>query len=276
MPTSSSGKRGTGRRETKAGDAVTPLGAPAERPGVGGAQASVQPTRSGRRRRAGPGTVGQPAATREPQLVPGPVAFGGPGSDPLWAPGGKDAIGTCLTPQSPVWFTLAQGVVTEVYYPRVDLANSRDLQFLLVGDAPEACHAAGVRVRLGRSMCLLFAGTCAGAAGAYLSIMQTHAFAADMTGGEGFVVLALVIFGRWKLPGLVGGCLFFGLINSLQQTLQTARYTSQNSVLHALTHVPFQFFQMLPYLAAIAALAVMSRNSPGPRYINIPWPSAKT
>ena len=145
-----------------------------------------------------------------------------------------------------------------------------------LGDAPEACHAAGVRVRLGRSMCLLFAGACAGAAGAYLSIMQTHAFAADMTGGEGFVVLALVIFGRWKLPGLVGGCLFFGLINSLQQTLQTARYTSRNSVLHALTHVPFQFFQMLPYLAAIAALAVMSRNSPGPRYINIPWPSAKT
>ena len=142
-----------------------------------------------------------------------------------------------------------------------------------LGDAPEACHAAGVRVRLGRSVCLLFAGACSGAAGAYLSIMQTHAFAADMTGGEGFVVLALVIFGRWNLFGLVGGCLFFGFINSLQQTLQAARYTSLNPVLHALTHVPFQFFQMLPYVAAIAALAVMSRNSPGPRYINIPWPS---
>jgi simple sugar transport system permease protein len=145
-----------------------------------------------------------------------------------------------------------------------------------LGDAPEACHAAGVRVRLGRSMCLLFAGACSGAAGAYLSIMQTHAFASDMTGGEGFVVLALVIFGRWKLPGLIGGCLFFGLINSLQQTLQTARYTSQNAALHALTHVPFQFFQMLPYLAAIIALAIMSRKAPGPRYINVPWPEVKT
>ncbi len=141
-----------------------------------------------------------------------------------------------------------------------------------LGDAPAACHAAGVRVRLARCLCLLFAGACSGTAGAYLSIMQTHAFAADMTGGVGFVVLALVIFGRWTLPGLVGGCLFFGLINSLQQTLQAVRYTSQNSVLQALTHVPFQFFQMLPYVAAIAALAVMSRNAPGPRYINVPWP----
>ncbi len=145
-----------------------------------------------------------------------------------------------------------------------------------LGDAPEACHAAGVRVRMGRSLCLLFAGACSGAAGAYLSIMQTHAFATNMTGGQGFVVLALVIFGRWKLPGIIGGCLFFGLINSLQQTLQTARYTSQNTALHALTHVPFQFFQMLPYLAAIVALAIMSRKAPGPRYINVPWPEVKT
>ncbi len=140
-----------------------------------------------------------------------------------------------------------------------------------LGEAPEACHAAGVPVRFGRTLCLLFAGACSGAAGAYLSIMQTHAFATDMTGGEGFVVLALVIFGRWTMLGLLGGCLFFGFINTLQQTLQTVRYTSQNPFLDVLTHVPFQFFQMLPYVAAIAALAFMSRKAPGPRCINVPW-----
>ncbi|EQD79872.1 inner-membrane translocator, partial [mine drainage metagenome] len=54
-----------------------------------------------------------------------------------------------------------------------------------LGDASEACYATDVR--MGRSICLLFAGACSGAAGAYLSIMQTHVFATDMTGGEGFV-----------------------------------------------------------------------------------------
>lgn len=70
--------------------------------------------------------------------VPGPSAFGAPGVPPTWAPGGKQAVGTALSRQSPVWFTLAEGVLTEIYYPRVDLANTRDVQFLLVGDGPDA------------------------------------------------------------------------------------------------------------------------------------------
>jgi hypothetical protein len=77
------------------------------------------------------------AAWPEPQPLPGRAAFGAPGVAPLWAPGAKGAIGTCLGPQSPVWFTVAEGVLTEVYYPRVDLANTRDLQFLLVGPGPD-------------------------------------------------------------------------------------------------------------------------------------------
>ncbi len=141
-----------------------------------------------------------------------------------------------------------------------------------LGDSPQACQACGIAVRTWRWLAVLFAGGCAGAAGAYLSIMRTHAFATDMTGGQGFVVLALVIFGRWSMGGLILGCLFFGAINSLQQTLQTARYTSHYAALHALQSVPFEVFQMLPYVAALAALAVLSRNHPGPHRLGRPWP----
>ena len=140
-----------------------------------------------------------------------------------------------------------------------------------LGDAPEACQAAGISVRTWRTAAVLFAGACAGAAGAYLSIMRTHAFASDMTGGQGFVVLSLVIFGRWTIPGLVAGCLLFGGINSLQQTLQTTRYTSHSTFMHALQHIPFEFFQMLPYVVALLALATLSRSSPGPRYLGQAW-----
>jgi glucoamylase len=68
-----------------------------------------------------------------PEMVDGPTAFGAPGVPPSWAPGDKQAVGTALSRESPVWFTMAEGIVTEVYYPRVDIANTRDLQFLLVG-----------------------------------------------------------------------------------------------------------------------------------------------
>ncbi len=141
-----------------------------------------------------------------------------------------------------------------------------------LGDFPEACQAAGIRVRAWRWGAVLFAGGCAGAAGAYLSIMRTHSFAADMTGGQGFVVLALVIFGRWNLFGLTAGCLLFGFINALQQVLQTARYTAHNRLLESLQHIPFQWFQMLPYAAALLALAVMAKNRPGPRALGRAWP----
>ena len=55
-----------------------------------------------------------------------------PGKDAQWATAGKQAIGTANSPNSKVWFTLAQGVMTEVYYPNVTVANVHLLQFVVV------------------------------------------------------------------------------------------------------------------------------------------------
>ncbi|MHB8735855.1 MAG: glycoside hydrolase family 15 protein [Terriglobales bacterium] len=59
------------------------------------------------------------------------TAFGAPGIEPRWTRGAKDAIGTAYSASSCVWFTLAQGVVTEVYFPTLDRPQIRDLQFLV-------------------------------------------------------------------------------------------------------------------------------------------------
>ncbi len=82
--------------------------------------------------------VGGPPEGVEVHPASGTAAFGSPGADPTWANGSKQAVGTCLTRESPVWFTVAEGVLTEIYYPRVDLANTRDVQFLLMGEGPDA------------------------------------------------------------------------------------------------------------------------------------------
>jgi glucoamylase len=60
------------------------------------------------------------------------LAPGAPGHDAQWTNAGKDAVGTSNTPDSKVWFTLRDGVMTEVYYPTVDVANTRVLQFVVV------------------------------------------------------------------------------------------------------------------------------------------------
>ena len=60
------------------------------------------------------------------------LAPGAPGKDAQWATAGKQAIGTSNTLESKVAFTLAQGVMTEVYYPDLTVANVHLLQFVVV------------------------------------------------------------------------------------------------------------------------------------------------
>ena len=60
------------------------------------------------------------------------LAPGAPGKDAQWATAGKQAIGTSASLDSKVWFTLADGALTEVYYPDVTVANVHLLQFVVV------------------------------------------------------------------------------------------------------------------------------------------------
>lgn len=63
-------------------------------------------------------------------------APGWPGSDPRWTSSAKTGIGVALNLDSRVWFTLSHGILNEIYYPRVDLACTRDLG-LIVTDGAE-------------------------------------------------------------------------------------------------------------------------------------------
>jgi len=56
-------------------------------------------------------------------------APGAPGTMPTWTPGSKEAVGTATTTDSHIWFTLQGGVLSEVYYPRLDTADVRTLEF---------------------------------------------------------------------------------------------------------------------------------------------------
>lgn len=66
-------------------------------------------------------------------------AFGHPGVPPTWTVSSKDGIGTAYATSSRVWFTLAQGILTEIYYPTIDRPQIRDAQFL-VSDGESFFH----------------------------------------------------------------------------------------------------------------------------------------
>src|SRR5579872_498372 len=59
------------------------------------------------------------------------AAFGWPGIEPRWTHGDKDGVGTAYSSSSRIWFTLWNGIITEVYYPTIDHPQIRDLQYLV-------------------------------------------------------------------------------------------------------------------------------------------------
>ncbi len=66
-------------------------------------------------------------------MIPLP-APGGPGLEPRWTSSAKSGVGTAFDGRSLVWFTVSHGILDEIYYPRVDQANTRDFG-LLITDA---------------------------------------------------------------------------------------------------------------------------------------------
>jgi glucoamylase len=60
-----------------------------------------------------------------------PAATGGPGIEPRWTHSAKDIIGTAYSTSSRIWFSVSQGVLSEIYFPTLDRPQIRDLQFLV-------------------------------------------------------------------------------------------------------------------------------------------------
>ncbi len=61
------------------------------------------------------------------------VPPGAPGLSPRWTSSAKSGVGTAMTAASRIWFTISHGILNEIYYPRVDMACTRDIGFLVTG-----------------------------------------------------------------------------------------------------------------------------------------------
>jgi glucoamylase len=59
------------------------------------------------------------------------TASDGPGEAAAWTTGNKLAVGTSAEKTSKVWFTVAKGITTEVFYPRLDIPNMQDMQYIV-------------------------------------------------------------------------------------------------------------------------------------------------
>lgn len=118
-----------------------------------------------------------------------------------------------------------------------------------VGESPDAAHAIGYPVIAIRYGATLFGGAMAGIAGAYLSLVYAPLWLEGMTAGRGWIALALVVFATWRPGRVMFGAYLFGGITIAQFFAQGAGVGFAS-----------QAMSMLPYLATIAVLVLISRN----------------
>ncbi|MFO7742015.1 MAG: ABC transporter permease [Anaerolineae bacterium] len=116
-----------------------------------------------------------------------------------------------------------------------------------VGENPETADAMGIRVDVNRYVYTMLGGALAGLGGAHLSLAYTRGWTENITGGRGWIAVALVIFAMWDPLRAVVGAALFGGINAIQFRMQAAG-----------TAISAALLNMFPYIATILVLVAIT------------------
>jgi simple sugar transport system permease protein len=171
------------------------------------------------------------------------------GITPLAIPGLSDlpVLGKLLFAHSPfVYLSLVLYAVVQWFL----FQTRAGLIVRAIGESPGSAHAIGHPVKAIRYLAVLFGGACAGLGGAYLALAYTPLWTEGMTAGRGWIALALVVFATWKPWRVLAGAYLFGGVTLAQFQAQALGVA-----------VPSQLLAMLPYLATIVVLALVSRDA---------------
>ncbi len=132
------------------------------------------------------------------------------------------------------------------------------LKLRAVGENPQAADSVGIPVLKYRLLAILIGSALIGLAGAYISVLSTKIWIADMVGGRGWIAVALVIFARWSPWKALAGAILFGCIEALIPQLAASGI-----------RLPQYFIFMTPYAVTlfvmvwVAAKKSDSSSQPG-------------
>ena len=135
------------------------------------------------------------------------------------------------------------------------------LYLRIVGERPDAGEAAGLDVRALRWGAVVVGCTLAAFGGASLVLIQTGGFVANITSGQGFIALAVVILCRWNPLWIIAGAGLFGLADALQFQLQSVS---------SLSGVPHDLWLAVPYIVTIVAVS-SAKGSRYPAAVGVPY-----
>ncbi len=106
-----------------------------------------------------------------------------------------------------------------------------------VGDAPEAARSMGISARQHRLIATTIGATLAGIGGAHLTLYFPGIWSEGISGGQGLMAVALVIFARWSPLRCLAVSLFFGGAQALDPALQSLGFSGFYHLLNASPYI---------------------------------------
>ena len=153
-------------------------------------------------------------------------------------------LGASIFRQDPLVYLMYILVPLAAYY----IYKTRPgLHLRAVGESPATADAMGVNVARTRYLYTIVGGMLMGLGGAHLSLAYTPGWTENLTGGRGWIAIALVIFATWDPWRAVIGAVLFGGVNAIQFRLQAAGTT-----------IPAAFLGMMPYIFTIVVLVAIT------------------
>jgi simple sugar transport system permease protein len=168
-----------------------------------------------------------------------------------------DILGRALFSHLPIVY-IAFAMVPVFWF--VLTRSNWGLNVRAAGENPAAAETAGINIWRVRLAAIAIGGAMAGIGGAVLSIAQLGAYLDNMTGGRGFIALAVVVFGGWNPWRIAGASLIFGGAEALQLRLQAIGVP-----------VPHELLLAVPYLLTVVVIAAFAGKASYPAAINAPY-----
>ena len=147
----------------------------------------------------------------------------------------------------------SQDILTYIVFLIIPVAwfymykTKNGLNLRAVGESPQTADAMGINIAKTRYIYTILGGMLVALGGAHLSLSYAPGWTDNITGGRGWIVIALVIFSMWNPSRAIWGALLFGGINAIQFRLQATGTTISAPLLN-----------MLPYLVTIIVLVLMT------------------
>lgn len=182
-----------------------------------------------------------------------------PTISPIAVPGLREipVLGPALFDQTYLAYLALAAVVATWYLLR---STSWGLLIRACGEHPAAADSVGLDVNRARFLCVLASGALAGLAGGYVALVSSNQFVENMTAGQGYIALAIVLLGQRSAFGVLGASLLFGLSDAFQLRAQLTG-----------SGIPFEFLLMVPYVLTMAVIAVLGRRLRTPAALGVPF-----